>query len=284
MHGGSSSPGAVPRHATLPLCSVEWRGSWAPGLPPEIVVVGADGGDPLSFCMPWGLGAELHETLFQVLNSMVRRLDHSCSSDTFMSSMKSDWTAPIRAALSHARTDALDGAAASAAVQTCVVWEVERACISSSWCRPYLPTESEQKCRWMDSGLQRRHPLLDQHAEWGNAVEPPISMLPIWTPADRWQLVTGEDTDEDAWQYGTSWSSSVWHRRPRPIFDTVRRRQWRRRYKLGSPQDAEWTASAQWARTPPAQAACCGRACDSCCRRCLLCLRPSSGRSPRRTS
>merc|ERR1712039_75679 len=146
---------------------------------------------------------------------------------------------------------------------------------SSKWFRPFLPIESEQKHKWMDESLKQKHPLLAEEANFEDALEPPIEMLPIWTPTERWQIVLSDDTDEDGWQYGMSWHGSSWSRAPRPVLDAVRKRQWQRTYKLGAP-DMQWASSALWARSSVHRAPCCGRACDACCRRCFPCFRPAA--------
>mmetsp|Transcript_27798 Transcript_27798/g.64613 ORF Transcript_27798/g.64613 Transcript_27798/m.64613 type:complete len:169 (+) Transcript_27798:532-1038(+) len=129
-------------------------------------------------------------------------------------------------------------------VQTCVVWEVQRASMGS-WKTPYMPTlDTEHKHRWMDVGLKKRHQLLDPEADLQSAQEPPIKMLSIWTTSEAWHWV-GEDADAEGWQYATSWESSVWRDSPRPLFDMVRRRRWEREYRLGVSQDGS-VVDSQW--------------------------------------
>merc|ERR1711963_1081111 len=99
----------------------------------------------------------------------------------------------------------------------CVVWEIERN-LGKGWRTAFLPTEIEQSYRWMDEGLQRRHPLLDERVsvdEMAN-YEPPLVIAPVWVPTTHWTVSKSEATDEQGWQYGTSWNQvGGWKKHPR---------------------------------------------------------------------
>jgi len=103
---------------------------------------------------------------------------------------------------------------------------------------------------------------------------PPIAMLPIWVPCEEWTCVRSEKTDRDGWQYGTDWNASAWRQVPRPLFDLVRRRKWKRRYQLRMSHDDE-LIDGRWLRQR-ARASERPSFWELCC-----CMRPVVGPPPR---
>lgn len=237
----AASSGRSPRkaecrwHGVLPLGSVCWCSSDGVGAQPEIDVESKGANPFCSLPAPWSLGNELPEAIFAVLRKA-----------TSADSIRGDWAAQLRAALSLARRAAAAGAAETS--QTCIVYQVQRCLVAagsrSHWLRPFLPTEVEHQDVWIEETMKSAHPLLDLDGEYRSASIPPIKMLPIWMPAEAWWIVSSSITDEDGWEYATNWSSSLWRPKPRVLFDTVRRRQWRRKYQLVSEpssfEDTNW--------------------------------------------
>lgn len=248
------------RRLKLPLAHVEQREPRAKGLLPEIVVHTGSIAGSLALSLPQELGIDVHEALFKALDHLTLPLP--C--------IANNWAVNVLTSLSNAR-GALRSTAAAEGVQVCVVWEVQRAVISAGavtqWRRPFLPTDLQQRHRWMDIDLLTKHPLLDPHVDWHSAVEPPVLMLTIWRPAGQWQIVTDSETDREGWQYAPGWNSRTWHASPRPLFDGVRRRRWERRFQLGSSHQQDQLVDSSWLQARPrsvrhaCQLLCC------CCRR-----------------
>lgn len=178
--------------------------------------------DKVLLPVPPDLGGDLVQAIFDALRD---------------ASVDFDWTERIRRALSQSRRS-VDGQRTTALSTTCIVMEVERATfpsgMQSEWVTPFLPAESAQWLRWMDANLLKEHPQLDRDrkSQWANIKSPPIFMPPIWEPVGSWQKVKNDETDGDGWQYSNSWTSGMWHKYPRMLVDTVRRRRWECEYKL----------------------------------------------------
>ncbi|CAK0808004.1 unnamed protein product, partial [Prorocentrum cordatum] len=199
-----------------------------------------------------------------------------------------DWTERLRRAMSLARSSATaQGGAPSWADsgQLCAVLEVERRAVAGGWRVPYLKTDAEQRHRWMDAGLQRKHPLLDPQQDWQTAREPPIVMSSIWQPVGGWRLVTDERTDAEGWRYGPGWSSGSWRPSPRPVLDSVRQRRWERQYRIcdvesaaqAAPVDSTWLRGIGLSTAPTL----CRRMSRCCCCCCQAVAGQLSGRTRR---
>lgn len=261
--GGSRRSRTVHWRSELPLRLVEWRRPSAAGTPwLHLESFSREGSSTLP--APFAFGATFVDALTSALKSQ----------DT---ALRGDWTSAVRSRLSQVRHEALSEEA-SRAEQMCSVWEVQRAVLavgaSTFWCSPFWPTDRERRHRWMVAGLQRKHPLLDPRIDWQRATEPPVAMLAIWAPLERWTVVTQDDTDDNGWRYGCKFSTTCWRSRPRPIIHHVRCREWRRAYRLemaGDEKlvDSEWL---HWLHAPkPRLAAASGRS------RCAACVAPCTG-------
>lgn len=257
----------------FPLQDIGWEDGLEPGVNPKIALTAgamSAGASATDFVLPvpWELGNSLAKVLYDVLA-------------TSRQPVRGDWTSTLRQELARIRQRAMQVDSVGQGVEKVVVWEVERVEVAignqSRWRTPYLPTESEQRLRWMDKGLLRRHPLLDPTVNASEASIPPVAMISMWAPAGDWKTVINQNTDAEGWQYGISWRTAAWHSRPRPLFDTVRRRKWIRHYRqratLSTSRrgthhfiDNSWLRgerhlSESWLRT------CCKSICRCCCRR-----------------
>lgn len=201
--------------SSLPLRCVEWQQS-CEGKAPQILIEGDRDASRLVLPVPWEFGRDLVEDLFKVLSTATHPVE-------------GDWASALRAAMARARHESL-GVDPNDIVHTCEVWEVERLGVDLKWQLAYLPTDTEQKSRWMNEGLLAKHPLCT--GENLTSVDEAIRMLPIWAATGPWEIVRGPLHDEEGWQYGTQWGSTAWGRKPRPLFDLVRRRKWQRKYHL----------------------------------------------------
>lgn len=215
-------------HSRMPLAEVRWQECYdEAGVLPEIAMKASGEDGEFRMHVPWELGKPLAQALFKALQAAT-------------GVCKNDWTSALRRELYRARQATVaSGQGSNTVIETVTVWEVERAEVAagsaSRWMRPFLPAELEQSYRWMDKDLLQRHPLLDPTVDASQCSEPPVVMLPIWTPGGKfaeWTPRISNNTDEEGWQYGTNWGTSAWGKKPRPFFDAVRRRKWTRTYCL----------------------------------------------------
>eukprot|EP00929_Paragymnodinium_shiwhaense_P086761 TRINITY_DN47203_c0_g1_i1.p1 TRINITY_DN47203_c0_g1~~TRINITY_DN47203_c0_g1_i1.p1 ORF type:complete len:2659 (+),score=557.61 TRINITY_DN47203_c0_g1_i1:88-8064(+) len=144
-----------------------------------------------------------------------------------------DWTAEFRQAMRRlvmTRGWREDGS--EAVFREFDVWQIQRRGLLG-WRRPFCLWECEQRCGWMTEGLRERHPLLQVQEAMRGAELPPLDIHPRWTPHGDWQYLRDQETDEAGWQYATTWSSVSWRAAPAGL-DLVRRRLWRRDYRLAA--------------------------------------------------
>mmetsp|Transcript_104271 Transcript_104271/g.270302 ORF Transcript_104271/g.270302 Transcript_104271/m.270302 type:complete len:644 (+) Transcript_104271:40-1971(+) len=117
-----------------------------------------------------------------------------------------------------------------------VVWQLERrpTIFSLRWFAPWLPHDAQKKCKWMTlGGRYEPHPDLPSslsESVVATSETPPISQVQLLGTSRpcSWQLITGEDTDEDGWQYAVDFfvRNTLWSRSLR-CWSQVRRRRWK---------------------------------------------------------
>ncbi|CAK0876307.1 unnamed protein product, partial [Prorocentrum cordatum] len=282
-HGDSAL--RVRGSATLPLLRIEFKEPAAyPGAGPRLLVRG--GQSTLDVPAPRALGGDVASALLEALANVSAEGGCTEASAAALSD-GDDWTEKLRRALSLARSLAVAQGAKTWAEsrQICAVLEVQRRSATGGWCAPYLPTDAEQKHRWVDGGLQRKHPLLDPQRDWQAAQEPPVVMSSIWQPVGGWRVVTDERTDAEGWSYSPGWSSGSWRPSPRPVLDSVRRRRWERQYRIcdiedtsqAEAVDSSWLHGVRLSTAPTL----CRRMQRCCCCCCQAVAGRASGRARR---